>query len=56
MNSNEQKLVDYVKKAIRAGATYIRVPSYLINGIGRDVLQGVKELCQVNGVEISIEV
>lgn len=54
MPSADRKLLNYVRTRVRRGVTHIRVPRSLYERAGDAARRDVRELCDINGIEITI--
>ena len=48
--SKDERLIDYVDKAINSGDTKIVIPEKLLKGVSKETIQEVKRLCKLNSV------
>jgi hypothetical protein len=54
MPSADRKLLDYVKTRVRRGDTHIRIPRSLYEHAGDAARRDVRELCAINGIEVTV--
>jgi len=51
----DEHLINFVEKQLNAGKTIIRIPSWMLDDVSKEVIQEVRRLCKLNGAEIEIE-
>ena len=51
----DQALVLYVQREINSGTRHIVIPMSHANAASRAAIEAVRQLCKLNGVELSIE-
>lgn len=50
---SDQRLIEYVQRAINSGATEISIPASLVAGASREARVAVRQLCKLNGVRLA---
>jgi len=54
--SADERIINFVGKQLNIGKIIVRIPSWMLDDVSKEVIQEIRRLCKLNGAEIEMEI